>query len=219
MLGVGPGLGGSIAKRFAREGWSIGLMARNRAKLEAMQQEISALGGTSRAVACDAADERSVQDAFAKLRSELGDPEVFVYNAGGFHMGSIVDITAEQFERTWKISCLGGFLSAREVLPPMIKAGRGTIIFTGATASLRGSANFAPFAVGKFGLRALAQSIAREMAPKGIHVAHVVIDGQIGDDPKGLSPDAIAEQYWNLFTQHPSTWTLELDLRPNVEKF
>jgi NAD(P)-dependent dehydrogenase (short-subunit alcohol dehydrogenase family) len=219
VLGVGPGLGGAIAKRFAREGFSVGLMARGRSNLEAVQREIAASGGTSAVFPADASDARSIGDAFANLRSELGPPEVFVYNASSFAMGSILDVTPQQFEAVWKLSCLGAFVAAREVLPHMVEMGRGTILFTGATASMRGSANFAAFAVGKFGLRALAQSIAREMGPKGIHVGHVVVDGQIGHSPKHLSPDAIADCYWELHRQDKSAWTFEVDLRPFGEKF
>jgi NAD(P)-dependent dehydrogenase (short-subunit alcohol dehydrogenase family) len=164
------------------------------------------------------------------VRDELGDPEVFVYNAGVFQMGGILELTPELFDDCFRANCSGAFYGAQQVLPAMLEKGRGTVILTGATAALRGSANFAALATGKFGLRALAQSMAREFGPQGIHVAHVVIDGQI-DTPRVremwsereehtmLSPDAIAESYWQLHAQHPTAWTLELDLRPAVEEF
>ncbi|MFI5246079.1 MAG: SDR family NAD(P)-dependent oxidoreductase, partial [Gemmatimonadales bacterium] len=166
----------------------------------------------------------------AKVSAELGAPEVLVYNAGAFQMGGLLDISAEDFERCWRANCFGGFLAAQAVVPEMLKKKRGTLLFTGATAALRGSAKFSCLAVGKFGLRALAQSLARELGPQGIHVAHVIIDGQI-DTPRIrqmmpgrdastlLSPDAIAETYWQLHAQDPTAWTQELDVRPAVEKF
>jgi NAD(P)-dependent dehydrogenase (short-subunit alcohol dehydrogenase family) len=178
----------------------------------------------------DATSPASVAAGFAKARDALGNTEVFVYNAGAFKMGSLLEIEAEDFDECWRANCAGAFYAARQVVPPMVQAGRGTILFTGATASLRGGARFACLAVGKFGLRALAQSMARELGPKNIHVAHVVIDGQI-DTPRArqffpnresetfLAPDAIAEAYWRLHEQPKTAWTHELDLRPNVEKF
>lgn len=230
IVGVGPGLGGAAARRFAREGFSVVLMARSEEKLVPVKAAIEDAGGTALAVPCDATDPSSVAAAFAKVRETLGDPDVLVYNAGAFEMKSVVDIEPESFERCWKANCMGGFLAAREVLPKMIAREEGTVLFTGATASLRGGGRFANLAVGKFGLRALAQSMAREVGPQGIHVAHVIIDGMIDlestramftekQDHEVLKPDAIAEQYWQLHVQDPTTWTQELDLRPAGEKF
>jgi len=229
VMGVGPGLGAAIACRFARGGFALGLMARCAEKLAPIHGDIERGGGIARSIPADATDPDSVAAAFAQLGEQLGDPEVFVYNAGAFEMSGVLDISPEQFEQCWKANCFGGFLGAKEVLPPMLARQRGTIIFTGATASLRGSARFACLAVGKFGLRALAQSLAREFGPEGIHVAHVVIDGMI-DTPRIrslasdraavlLSPEAIAEAYWQLHAQERTAWTMELDLRPAVEKF
>lgn len=230
MFGVGPGLGASVARRFAREGYAVALLARGEANLREVHAEITRGGGRSAVVPADAGDAASVSAAFAQVRSELGAPEVFVYNAGAFQMGGILEVDPAAFESAWRVNCLGAFLCAREVLPAMLERGRGTLLFTGATASLRGSARFAGLAVGKFGLRALAQSLAREFGPRGIHVAHVVIDGQIDtarvrsmvpgrDASTMLAPDAIAETYWQLHQQHPTAWTQELDLRPAPEKF
>ncbi len=230
VIGVGPGLGAAVAKRFAREGFAIGLMARSEESLSAAREEVEGAGGTALAIQADATDPASVAQAFDKVRDELGDPEVFVYNAGAFQMGSILELTPEQFDDCFRANCSGAFYGAQQVLPAMLEKGRGTIIFTGATAALRGGANFAALATGKFGLRALAQSTAREFGPQGIHVAHVIVDGQI-DTPRVremwpereehtmLSPDAIADNYWWLHAQDPTTWTLEMDLRPAVEQF
>ena len=230
VLGAGPGLGVAIARRFARQGFALGLMARSEESLSAVREEVEGAGGTALAVRVDATDPASVARAFDEVREELGDPEVFVYNAGAFQMGGILELTPEHFDDCFKANCSGAFYAAQQVLPAMLEKGRGTVILTGATAALRGSANFAALATGKFGLRALAQSMAREFGPRGIHVAHVVIDGQI-DTPRVremspereahtmLSPDAIAENYWQLHAQDPTAWTLELDLRPAVEEF
>ena len=230
VLGVGPGLGRAVARRFAAGGYAVGLMARGRDKLEPVQGEIEGAGGKAVAITCDVTEPESVAQAFGRLRDVLGEPRVFVYNAGAFHMGRLLDISPEQFEQCWKANCYGAFLGARQVLPAMVERGAGTVILTGATAALRGGAGFACLAVGKFGLRAVAQCLAREYGPQGIHVAHVVVDGQIDtpklrardpDRPRDtlLDPQAIAETYWQLHAQDPSAWTLELDLRPSGEKF
>ena len=230
ILGVGPGLGAAVARRFAREGFAVALMARNEGSVAGVREEIEGEGGAALPVTADATDPLSLEAAFGRVREGLGDPEVFVYNAGAFQMGGILEIAPETFDECFRANCAGAFYAAQRVLPAMVEAGRGTILLTGATASLRGSARFSALAVGKFGLRALAQSMAREFGPQGIHVAHVVIDGQINTprvrarDPDReehtmLSPDAIAETYWQLHSQDPTAWTLELDLRPAVERF
>jgi NAD(P)-dependent dehydrogenase (short-subunit alcohol dehydrogenase family) len=230
VLGVGPGLGAAAARRFARAGFAVGLMARGQDKLTPVQQDIEKAGGAALSVPTDATDTASVTAGFNQVREKLGPPDVFIYNAGAFAMGGILDITPEQFEQCWKANCLGGFLGAQQVLPNMVKSGHGTILLTGATASIRGGARFSCLAVGKFGLRALAQSLAREFGPQGIHVAHIIIDGQIDIERPGrdasqrskhtmLSPEAIAESYWQLHSQDATAWALELDLRPAVEKF
>ncbi|HEX8825557.1 MAG TPA: SDR family NAD(P)-dependent oxidoreductase [Archangium sp.] len=222
VVGVGPGLGAALARRFAREGYAVGLFARSESNLHPVRQEIEKAGGRAGLYPADATDEASLRSAFARLRADLGAPEVCIYNASTFTMGGLLELSPERFESAWRIGCMGGFLTAREVVPAMLERGSGTLLFTGATAALRGGARFAAFAVGKFGLRALAQSLARELGPRGIHVAHVVIDGQIGtggEAPTTLSPDALAETYWQLHRQHPSAWTQELDVRPAPEKF
>ena len=230
VLGIGPGLGAAVARRFAREGFAVGLMARSPEKLAPVQTEIEQGGGQALSVPVDATDPASVAAAFVQVQQQFGNPEVFVYNAGAFQRGGILEITPEQFEHNWKANCFGAFLGAQQVLPAMVERQHGTILLTGATAALRGSARFAGLAVGKFGLRALAQSLAREFGPQGIHIAHIIIDGQI-DTPRVremvsdrekhrlLSPEAIAETYWQLYLQNATAWTLEIDLRPAEEKF
>ncbi len=230
VLGVGPGLGVAVAGRFACEGFAVGLMARGEESLAAAREEVEGSGGTALAVTADATDATSVTSAFDRVREELGAPEIFVYNAGAFQMGGILELSPEQFDDCFRANCSGAFYGAQQVLPAMVERGRGTIILTGATAALRGSARFAALATGKFGLRALAQSMAREFGPQGIHVAHVIIDGQINtprlredqpdrEESTTLSPEAIAETYWQLHAQDPTAWTLELDLRPAQESF
>ena len=229
VMGAGPGLGAAVAHRFAREGFAVALMARSEDKRAQIQSDIENSGGRALSVTVDVTDPTSVVAAFEKVKSELDAPSVFIYNAGIFQVNSILDITPEKFEYAWKVNCFGAFLGAQQVLPMMVERKQGTIIFTGATAALKGSARFAALAVGKFGLRALAQSLAREFGPQGIHVAHVIIDGMINTQLKEmlsepqehtmLSPEAIAQTYWQLYQQDATAWTLEMDLRPAVEKF
>ena len=225
IVGVGPGLGAALARRFAQGGLAVAVAAR---RVDALSELAREIGG--RAYACDATEEDSVSQLFAAVERDLGRPTVVVYNAGAFSPGSVLEINAADFERCWRALCLGGFLVGQCAARGMVEAGRGTILLTGATASLRGGARFANLAVGKFGLRALAQSMARELGPKGVHVAHIVIDGQIRSERYAelekqrpadglLDPDAIAEAYWHLHMQARSAWTLEIDLRPWVEKF
>lgn len=250
IVGVGPGLGTALATRFAAGGYALALLSRSEPSRQAVlaqltargssksgddrDEKVSSTGGVpANPVAgydCDAGDPTSVATAFARIRDTQGQPSVLVYNAGIFLQGGILELDPAHFQAAWRVNCFGGYLAAREVLPAMLDAGAGTILFTGATAALRGGARFSGLAVGKFGLRALAQSTAREFGPRGIHVAHVVIDGRIGTptarerDPTTpadnfLDPAAIAESYWQLCQQPRSAWTLEMDLRPAVEKF
>lgn len=230
IVGVGPGLGEALAKRFAREGFALALLARSPDHYEAIAAKINADGGEARGFECDAGEPESVRRAFAHVRKALGNPGVLIYNAGSYAPGGFLEIDPAKFEAAWRVNCYGGFLSAREVLPAMLDAGAGTLLFTGATAALRGGNGFAGLAVGKFGLRALAQSLAREFGPRGIHVAHAVIDGQIATPAARerqpdrapetfLAPQDIAEAYWHLHAQPRSAWTLEMDLRPHVESF
>lgn len=223
VVGVGPGLGAALARRFAGEGLRVAVAAREASRLSDLAEEI---GG--RAYGCDATSEEQVTALFRRVGEELGPPDLVVYNAGAYAPKTVLETEAAEFERCWRVGCLGGFLVGRAAARAMLDKGgdraAGTILFTGATASLRGAARFANLAVGKFGLRALAQSMARELGPRGIHVAHVVIDGRIAPSGAGnrddqLQPDAIAEVYWQLHRQPRNAWTQELDLRPWVEKF
>jgi NAD(P)-dependent dehydrogenase (short-subunit alcohol dehydrogenase family) len=228
IVGVGSGLGFALVKRFAKAGMAIAMAARHREKLEQLLEKEPIEG--ARAYACDATDQAAVDRLFKEVDRDLGPPEVVVFNAGAFQPGGILEIDPAEFERCWRIGCLGGLLVGQAAARRMVANGRGTILFTGATAALRGSARFANLAVPKFGLRALAQCMARELGQKGIHVAHVIIDGQIHSEryahlaaERGadalLEPDAIAEMYYQLHAQPRSAWTLELDLRPWSEKF
>jgi NAD(P)-dependent dehydrogenase (short-subunit alcohol dehydrogenase family) len=225
VIGAGPGLGAAVARRFAREGFQVAVVARKRETVEPIAGSVS-----GRAYAVDVTDAAQVAKLFADIRGQLGAPDVLIYNAGAFKMAGVLEASPEEFEDCWKVGCHGAFLCAREVLPAMLERGAGTILLTGATAAIRGSARFSCLAVGKFGLRALGQSLAREFGERGVHVAHVIVDGQI-DSPRVrgwapqrpassfLAPDAIAETYWQLHAQHPTAWTQELDVRPAVEKF
>src|SRR5262245_46506619 len=192
IVGAGPGLGAALARRFSRAGLHVAMPLRNPARVQALAAGMVGAVPRTIAVACDATREADVQALFHRVGAELGPLRLVVYNAAGFVRKGVLDTSVEEFERSWKNACLGGFLVGREAARVMLAQKdatrhRGTILFTGATASLRGGANFQNFAVGKFGLRALAQSMAREFQPQGIHVAHVVIDGQIESDRPGRS--------------------------------
>ncbi|WP_198085088.1 SDR family oxidoreductase [Variovorax sp. E3] len=232
VIGAGDSTGGAIAARFANEGYAACLTRRSADKIQPLIDSIKAAGGAAFGYASDARKEEEVIALIERVESEHGPIEVLVFNIGANVPSSILEETARKYFKIWEMACFGGFLNAREVAKRMVARGRGTILFTGATASLRGSANFAAFAGAKHALRALAQSMARELGPKNIHVAHVVVDGAIDTDfirtnfpdkyalkeQDGiLSPDHIAENYWHLHTQPRDAWTFELDLRPYME--
>jgi NAD(P)-dependent dehydrogenase (short-subunit alcohol dehydrogenase family) len=231
IVGVGPGLGAALCRRFAREGMNIAVAARDAAKTGKIVAEVNALGGgTARGFSVDTTDEAAVEKLFDDVSGDWGVPDVAIYNAGAFMKASILDATAEDFKRCWEANCYGGFLVGRAAATRMAPRGSGSILFTGATASKRGSAQFFNLSVGKFGLLALAQAMARELGPQGIHVAHVIIDGQINAGrhlklaaerpPEALlEPDDIAETYWQIHTQKRSVWAFDVDLRPWVENF
>jgi NAD(P)-dependent dehydrogenase (short-subunit alcohol dehydrogenase family)/uncharacterized protein (DUF362 family)/ferredoxin len=228
IVGAGPGLGASLGTTFSEAGMDVVLAARRPEKLEPLAESIRATGRMVELVGCDAQSERSVGRLFAHLERQSLALEVVVYNVEHFIPGRIVDIDPVAFEECWRVMCFGAFLVGRASAKYMLSQGRGTIIFTGATASMRGRDGYINMAVGKFGIRALAQSMARELGPQGIHVAHAIIDGGIlgplsssdaQDKMNVLFPQEIASTYLHLHQQHPSAWTQEIDLRPWVERF
>ncbi len=230
IVGVGPGLGAALAEAFAAEGLTVVAAARTHASLTGVERPAAGSVGAIVPALCDATEPQQVERLFATAEREHGPVAVAVFNAGVYRRGEVVDTTPEDFELCWRIGCFAGFLVGRTAARAMLPRGRGTILFTGATASLRGGAGFVNLASPKFGLRAVAQSMARELGPRGLHVAHVIIDGQIHSarythlaDERGpdslLEPAAIAAQYVALHNQHRSAWTQELDLRPWVERF
>ena len=232
-VGASAGLGSAVARRFAKGGLIVALTGRNAERVRTIADEITAAGGQARALAGDVSSQGDIQRLAGEVQA-LGQLRAAVFNVGNAVRGGPLELTPEQFESTWRGSTYAGFLFAREVLPKLLAGAGGSLLFTGATASLRGRGPFAAFAAAKAGLRSLAQSIAREYGPKGIHVAHVVIDGGIDGERLRtaaaefsaragadglLDPDAIAETYWQLHQQHRSAWTHELDLRPYKEAF
>lgn len=234
VVGAGDATGGAVARRFARGGYTVCAVRRSLDKLQPLLEEIRAAGGEAHGFACDAREEDAVAALFADVEARIGPLEVTVFNIGANVPSSILDETARKYFKIWEMACFSGFLTARQAARCMAPRGKGTILFTGATASLRGSANFAAFAGAKHALRALAQSMARELGPRGIHVAHVVIDGAIDTEfirsnfperyalkeQEGiLNPDHVADAYWMLHQQPRDAWTHELDLRPWMEKF
>ncbi|MGH6880654.1 SDR family NAD(P)-dependent oxidoreductase [Hypericibacter sp.] len=219
VVGAGPGLGDALVHRFAAAGMKVAAVSRRGGSRETGEYRDRVRG-----YATDATVGEQVAALFAKVGADLGPPDLVVFNVGTWDRAGILDISDALFEQAWRTGCFSGFLVGRAAAASMLQRGRGTIIFTGATASVRGSAGFAAFAVPKFGLRALAQSMARELGPKGIHVAHVILDGMIdnegaADSETSLGPSAIAEAYYDLHRQQRSAWAQEIDLRPAGEKF
>ncbi|HET9018664.1 MAG TPA: SDR family NAD(P)-dependent oxidoreductase [Acetobacteraceae bacterium] len=222
IVGAGAGLSASLARRFAREGIAVALAARRTDKLAALCAETGAS-----AHACDAADPAQVAALFATLDAQ-GAPDLVVYNASGRLRGPVADLDPAEVQRSLQVSAFGAFLVAQQAARRMLPQHHGAIALTGATAGVKGFALSAPFAMGKFALRGLAQSLARELMPQGIHVLHVVIDGGIRADQRPdpadkpdstLDPDAIADSYWHALTQHRSAWSWEIEVRPWVERF
>ncbi len=232
VVGAGDATGGAIARRFAREGFAACATRRSVDKLAPLVERIRAEGGEAHGYASDARKEEDVVALVERIEREVAPIEVAVFNIGANVRFGIAETTERVYRKVWEMGALAGFLMGREVARAMLPRGRGTILFTGATASLRGSTGFSAFAGAKHALRALAQSMARELGPKGIHVAHIVIDGAIDTqfiaqnfperhalkaDDGILDPDAIAENYWQLHCQPRNAWTHELDLRPWME--
>lgn len=236
VMGAGDATGSAIARRFAKEGYVVAAARRDGEKLTPLVKEIAAAGGQAKAYPCDGRREEQVVRLFDDVERELGPIEVAVHNIGGNVRLSILDpeFTGQKFFKIWEMACFTGFLTGREAARRMATRGRGTILFTGATASLRGGDGYAGFAAGKAGLRMVAQSLARELGPKNVHVGHVVVDGAIDTafirenfpdryakkaDDGILYPDHIAEMYWMLHTQPRDAWTFELDVRPWSERW
>ena len=234
IIGTGDATGGEIAKRFARGGYIACMTRRNADKLQPLIDEIEQNGGTAYGFASDAREEEQVIALIEQIESRIGPIEVMVFNIGANVPCSILEETARKYFKIWEMACFSAFLVGREVAKRMVQREQGSIIFTGATAGVRGAANFAAFAGAKHALRALAQSMARELGPKNIHVAHVVVDGAIDTDfiettfpeiyalkeQDGiLNPAHIAENYWHLAHQPRDAWTHELDLRPWIERW
>jgi NAD(P)-dependent dehydrogenase (short-subunit alcohol dehydrogenase family) len=232
VIGAGDATGGAIARRFAREGLTACVVRRNADKLAPLVERIEAAGGRARAFGTDARKEDAMIALVDGIEREIGAIEVAVFNVGGNVSFPIRETTARVYYKVWEMACFAGFLLGREAARVMVPRGRGTILFTGASASLRGRAGFAAFSGAKHALRALAQSMAKELGPLGIHVAHVVIDGAIDTEwirqnfPQRaalkaqdgiLDPEAIADNYWLIHRQPRSAWTHELDLRPWTE--
>jgi len=221
IAGVGPGLGASIARKFVAEGCQVGLFARSTEYVDELAAE---LGEDALAVPTDITDPEAVADGFDAVREAFGPVDILVNHASGGSWQGMRELSAEQFEHALDVSAVGAFRCSTDAIEDMLASeDGGTIIFTGATSAIRGRGGAPAFSAGKFAARGLAESMARELGPEGIHVAHVVIDGQIDTQGRGgeelLDPDAIADAYWTLVTQDRSAWTLELDLRPHVEEF
>ncbi|MCJ1883317.1 SDR family oxidoreductase [Pseudomonas sp. LA21] len=234
VIGAGDATGGAIARRFAREGYVACVTRRSADKLQPLVDAIRADGGEAHGFASDARNEEAVIELVETIERDIGPIEAFVFNIGANVPCSILEETARKYFKIWEMACFSGFLTGREVAKRMVKRQRGTILFTGATAGLRGASGFAAFAGAKHGIRALAQSMARELGPMGLHVAHVVVDGAIDtefiretfperyalkDQDGILDPEHIADSYWYLHSQPRDAWTFELDLRPWIERW
>lgn len=223
IVGTGPGLSASLARLFTRNGIAVTVAARRIDKLASLCAETGAV-----AHACDASDPAAVAAMFDAVDSRQGAPDVVIYNASGRVRGAVVDLDPEAVRKGLEVTAFGAFLVSQQAARRMLPAGHGAILLTGATAGVKGFANSSSFAMGKFALRGLAQAMAREMSPQGVHVAHFVIDGGIRSDARPipneapdslLEPDAIAETYWHVMHQHRSAWSWEVEVRPWVERF
>lgn len=232
VIGAGDATGGAVAKKFASEGYTACLVRRDASKLEQLAQDITQNGGKAHVFGVDARKEEQVVALVEQIEKDIGDIRVLVFNIGANVNFSILETTSRVYRKVWEMACFAGFLCGREVAKRMVVRGNGTVFFTGATASLRGGSGYAAFAGAKFGLRALAQSMARELGPKGIHVAHLIVDGpidtqwtrgQVKDSASILerqgmvNPQDIAKLYWYTYQQPKTAWTHELDLRPWIE--
>jgi NADP-dependent 3-hydroxy acid dehydrogenase YdfG len=230
ISGVGPGLGTSLVRKFASEGCQVGLLARSSDEIQTLATELGASGTKALALPTDITDAQMVESSFNRIREELGTVDILINHAGNAAWGEFSELTAEDFYRSWQVCAFGSFLCAQQVVPDMVEKGSGAILFTGATSAIRGRPGAIAFSSAKFAVRGLAWALARELGPKGIHVAHIIIDGvidtpsvreryQLSEDEPLLLPDDIAEAYWSLVQQPKSAWAFELDLRPHDEEF
>ncbi|WP_448551001.1 SDR family oxidoreductase [Thalassotalea montiporae] len=237
IVGAGDYIGSAIAKRFAQEGYLVSLGRRKVEKLQPLVDEISELGGKAKAFALDARDEANVEQVFADIENTVGEIDVMIFNVGANVQFPILETTSRVFHKVWEMACFAGFLNGREAAKYMVPRKRGSIFFTGATASVKGNAGFGAFSSAKAGLRSLAQAMARELGPQNIHVAHLVIDAGVdtewvhqlmkerGIDESSLpedglmKPESVAQAYWQLHQQSRDAWTFELDIRPYAEKW
>lgn len=229
IAGVGPGLGTALCRTLGDAGYAVSGISRSREYTASLEAELKDRNIPTQMVSCDLTKSDSVRETLESIIQKWGPPDTLIYNAGAIAMHAFAKTPLDEFDRLWDINCRGAFLCASQVVPLMQSRGRGSILFTGASASVKAAANFAAFGAGKFALRGMAQAMARELGPQGIHVAHVIIDGMILT-PKNqqragvtadntLQPDAIAQTYLSLIKQDRSAWTQELDLRPDVEVF
>lgn len=234
IIGAGDAIGSAIARKFAARGFTICAARRNGDKLAPLVEEIEATGGKAHAFTCDARKEDQIEKLFADIENNVGELDVVVFNVGANVPMTILNTDSQKFFKIWEMACFAGFLSGREAARYMTQRGRGTILFTGATASVRGAAGFAAFASAKHGLRALAQSMARELGPQNIHVGHIVIDAAVDtawiegmlpdyEERKAqdgvVNPDDLADLYVQMHEQPRSAWTFEMDVRPWIEKW
>jgi len=229
VTGVGPGLGAALARRFA-EDYAVAILARKPDFLRALAAELREGKATVLDLSCDVSNREQITSAFSAIRTELGEPEVLLYNAGSGKFGTIAEITPEQFDTDWRVNAFGAFVAAKEAAPSMIARGHGVMLFTGATAGVKAGPRSVSFGPAKFAMRGLAQSLARDLGRKGVHVAWINVDGSIDipgarglkptlSDGDFLKPEAIAETYWHLAHQDRSAWTMELEVRPFKENF
>ena len=230
IAGVGPGLGAAIARKFANEGCNLALLSRSSAYILNLSNRLEETGVSVIPIPTDITDAAQVAASFSHIRAELGTPDILVNHAGNAAWGNLSELTPEAFENSWRVCTLGAFLCVKQVMLGMLEKGSGTILFSGATSAVRGRAGAIAFSSAKFAMRGLASSLAREVGPQGIHVAHVIIDGvintpnlreryQLEPDEPLLEPDAIADTYWALVQQERSAWSFEVDVRPHNEEF
>ena len=230
IAGVGPGLGAAIARKFANEGCNLALLSRSSAYIFNLSNRLEEIGISVISIPTDITDSAQVAASFTQIREELGTPDILVNHAGNAAWGNLTELTPEAFENAWRVCTLGAFLCVKQVVPGMLGKGGGTILFSGATSAVRGRAGAIAFSSAKFAMRGLASSLAREVGPQGIHVAHIIIDGvidtpnlreryQLEPDEPLLTPDAIADTYWALVQQERSAWSFEVDVRPHNEEF